>query len=45
MYAFGVLLGEVMTGEVPFLGYDYADLTKGALAAAAVFTARAPLSR
>ena len=40
MYAFGVLLGEVMTGEVPFLGYDYADLKKeGASRRAAVFTA------
>ena len=28
VYAFGVLLGEVMTGEVPFLGYDYADLKR-----------------
>ena len=32
-YAFGVLLGEVMTGEVPFLGYDYADLKRKVLAA------------
>ena len=28
MSTFGVLLGEVMTGEVPFLGYDYADLKR-----------------
>ena len=28
VYAFGVLAGEVFSEEVPFLGYDYADLKR-----------------
>jgi len=28
VYAFGVLLCEIFTGDVPFTGYDYADLRR-----------------